>query len=362
MAAAEERVRIAFDAMGGDHGPSVLVEGALMAARDNPDLDIILVGKASKIRTHMRELGLPERRPRVVNADTVVGMAENPKRSLRKKDSSLSVAADLVKKNEADALVTMGNTGAALATTVIKWRNLPGVSRPALAQVIPAPNKPVLLLDVGANVDCRPQHLVDFAIMGAIYAEMALGWANPRVGVLSNGEEDEKGNELSKAVFKELKELRNRKKMNFVGNAEGRDLFSGNFDVIVCDGFVGNVVLKFGESLAAMIITQLKGEILKSPLTALAGMFIQPSLRNFKKQVAPDEFGGAPLLGVNGTCIVGHGSAQAKAVASAIRVAGNVVRGKLNEKIVERVAELGVKPEPNPKEAAAGARAKAEAV
>lgn len=330
------RIRIAFDAMGGDHGPETLVEGALLAAADDR-YDVILCGKASKIRTIMRELGMPERRPRVVNAEQVVGMAEKPKASLKKHDSSLSVAADLVKKGEADALVSMGNTGACLATTVIKWRPLPGVSRPALAQMIPAPERPCLLLDVGANVDCRPQHLIDFAIMGSIYVEHVYGWKSPRIGVLSNGEEDEKGNELSKEV---LRVLRRTKRVNFAGNAEGRDLFSGNFDVIVCDGFVGNVVLKFGEALASMIMTQLKGEILKNPLSAMAALAIQPHLKSFKKQVSPDDMGGAPLLGVNGVCIVGHGSSQAPAVASAIRMAGKVAALELNQLIVDKIAEV----------------------
>ncbi len=334
------RIRVAFDAMGGDHGPEVLVEGALAAALDT-DLDVILVGRNGKIRTIIRELGMPERRPRVVNAEEVVGMAEGPKKSLKKQNSSIAVAAELVKKGEADAVVSMGNTGACMAHTVLKWRILPGISRPALAQIIPVPEHPVLLLDVGANVDCRPRHLIDFAIMGCIYTEHVLGWPNPRLGVLSIGEEDGKGNELSLEVHKEL---RNSGKFNFIGNAEGRDLFSGKFDVIVCDGFVGNVVLKAGEALGQMILTNLKMEILKNPLSALAGLAIGPQLQSFKRQVAPDEFGGAPLLGVNGVCLIGHGASNARAVTSAIRMAAKVVRGKINEKIVARAADY--RPEP----------------
>lgn len=333
-AASPRRIRIALDAMGGDFGAPVNVEGALAVA-DDPNFDIILVGKQSKIRTLMRDIGMPERRPRVVNAETAVGMSEAPKASLRKRDSSLAIAVDLVKKGEADAVVSMGNTGACMANAVVKWRLLPGVSRPALASVIPVPDHPVLLLDVGANVDCRQQHLVDFAIMGSIYAGHIFGRPNPKVGVMSVGEEEGKGNELSTGVYNELK---GSKVINFVGNAEGRDVFSGKFDVIVCDGFVGNVVLKFGESLAKMIMTHLKGEITKSPLTALAAMAINPQLQNFKKQVTPDEFGGAPLLGVNGIFLVGHGSSGPKAISSALRMAAKVVAGNINEKIVKKVA------------------------
>lgn len=327
-------IRIAIDAMGSDHGPEVIVEGALAAAAEC-EHEIILVGKQGKIRKIMREIGMPERRPRVVNAEQAVGMAENPKASLRKRDSSISIAAELVKKGEADAFVSMGNTGACLAATVIKWRNLPGISRPALAQVMPVPGHHVLLLDVGANVDCRPQHLVDFAIMGSIYAQEIFGRSKPRVGVLSIGEEDEKGNELTLTVLKELK----ASKLNFGGNAEGRDVFSGRFDVIVCDGFVGNVVLKFGEALVQMIMGHLKGEISKNVLSSLAALAIKPVFSNFKRQVASDEFGGAPLLGVNGIAIIGHGSSGPNAVKNAILMAAKVAERGVNEKIVAAAAE-----------------------
>lgn len=321
--------------MGGDFGPEVVVEGALAAIKETHH-EIILVGKPGPVRKLMRQIGMPAERPRVVSADEVVGMSENPKASLRKKKSSLSIAADLVKKGEADALVSMGNTGAVLATTVIKWRPLKGVSRPALAQIIPVPGQPVLLLDVGANVDCRPRHLLDFAVMGAIYAEQVFGCKQARVGVLSIGEEDSKGNDLTLSVLKELRKT----KLNVVGNAEGRDIFSGRFDVIVCDGFVGNVVLKFGEAMARMILERLKGEIVKTPLSALAAMAIKPHLVGFKKQMAPEEFGGAPLLGINGVCIVGHGSGNAQAVKSAILMAGRVAERQVNGRILEAIAQL----------------------
>lgn len=329
--------------MGGDFGPEVVVDGALAAIKETPH-EIILVGKPGPVRKTMRKIGMPEKRPRVVNADEVVGMSESPKKSLRKKKSSLSLAAELVKKGEADALVSMGNTGAVLATTVLKWRPLKGVSRPALAQIIPVPGHPVLLLDVGANVDCRPRHLIDFAVMGSIYAEQVFGCKKPRVGVLSIGEEDTKGNDLTLTVLQELKKTR----LNVVGNAEGRDIFSGKFDVIICDGFVGNVVLKFAEAMAKMILERLKGEIVKTPMSALAAMAIKPHLLGFKKQIAPEEFGGAPLLGINGVCIVGHGSGNAQAVKNAILMAGRVAEKQVNGKIIEAIAQL----EPVPAESA----------
>ncbi len=321
--------------MGGDFGPEVIVAGALFALKECPH-EIILVGKPGPVRKAMRQIGMPEKRPRVVNAEEIVGMSESPKKSLRKKKSSLSLAADLVKKGEADALVSMGNTGAVLATTVLKWRPLKGVSRPALAQIVPVPGQPVLLLDVGANVDCRPRHLIDFAVMGSIYAEHVFGRKKPRVGVLSVGEEDTKGNELTITVLRELRKTH----LNVIGNAEGRDIFSGRFDVIVCDGFVGNVVLKFAEAMAKMILERLKGEIGKTPISALAALAIKPHLLGFKKQMAPEEFGGAPLLGINGVCIVGHGSGNAQAVKNAILMAGRVAERQVNGKIIDAIAQL----------------------
>ncbi len=340
-------IAIAVDAMGGDHGPEVVVEGALAAARRASDVELVLVGKAAKIRTIMRRLGMPQRRPRVVHAEQSVRMDEAPKSSLKKKKSSLALAADLVRAGEADALVSMGNTGACLATTVLKWRTLPGISRPAIAQIMPVPGHPVLLLDVGANVDCKPRHLVDFALMGSIYAREVFGRPQPRVGVLSIGEEEGKGNELTRAALQELK----RTPLHVLGNAEGRDVFSGRFDVIVCDGFVGNVVLKFGEALVQTVFDHIKGEISKSLLSALAGLAIRPHFRNFKRQVTPDEYGGAPLLGVGGVCIIGHGSSGPRAVENAILMAATVARRRVNEKIVAeagRLADVGGEARPEP--------------
>jgi glycerol-3-phosphate acyltransferase PlsX len=326
-------VRIAVDIMGGDHGPGVLLEGA-MAAALSPEHEVILVGRRDEIESRLKRMGGAVSRARFVHADQVVDMTLKPKEALRMGDSSIAVCAELVRAGEADALVTMGNTGACMAVTMLKWRKLPGISRPALAQVIPIPNHHVLLLDVGANVDCRPQHLVDFAWMGSIYAAELFDRPRPRIGVLSVGEEEIKGNDLSVATLAELR----RTSLNVVGNAEGRDLFSGRFDVVVCDGFVGNVVLKFGEGLVKMILDHMKGEISKSIVSSLAAMAIKPHFVNFKRQIGPDEFGGAPLLGVNGACIIGHGSSGPRAMQSAILTAAKLVRRRINEKIVEAVA------------------------
>lgn len=325
-----QKIRIAVDAMGGDFGPEVVVEGAL-ASLEASDHEIILVGKPGPIRKIMRRIGMPENRPRVVNADEIIGMAESPKKSLRKKKSSIAVGADLVKKGQAEAFVTMGNTGACLAATLIRWRTLKGISRPALAQIIPAPSHPVLLLDVGANVDCRPRHLVDFALMGSIYAEEIFGLEKARIGVLSIGEEETKGNDLTLSTMAELKKTN----LNFIGNAEGRDLFSGKFDVIVCDGFVGNVVLKFGEAMGQMIMEELKGQISRTVLSSVAALALKPHLVSFKRQVMPEEFGGAPLLGINGVCVVGHGSGDAKAVKNAVLMAAKVAARQVNQKILD---------------------------
>lgn len=327
-------IHIAVDAHGGDDGPEVIVAGAIEAAHEC-EHEIILVGKPGKIRKIMREIGMPERRPRVVTAEQIVGMAESPRASLRKKKSSIAIGAELIKKGEADAFISMGNTGAVMANMVMKLRTLPGISRPALAQVIPVPDHPVLLLDVGANVDCKPRHLVDFAIMGSIYAREVFGLAKPRIGVLSIGEEDGKGNELTIAVGKDLKATN----LNVRGNAEGRDIFSGKFDVIVCDGFVGNVVLKFGESMGRMLMDHLKGEITRDMLGTVAALALRPHLTSFKKRVAPDEFGGAPLLGVNGVVLVGHGSSSPAAVCSAIMMAARLAERGLNEKIIAAAEE-----------------------
>lgn len=328
--------KIAVDAMGCDRGPAEVVQGALDAL-DLIPYDLILVGKQAVLEDLLRAQNLPEeRRSRlsIVSADDVVSMHDSPTEALRKKSSSIFVAAELVRNGEAFGLVSAGNTGATMATTKLRWRALPGVSRPAIATVIPAVNHPCVLIDVGANVDCKPRHLLHFAIMGAVYAQEILHAAKPRVGLLSIGEEATKGNGLTGATT----ELLETSGLNFVGNAEGRDILSGKCDVIVCDGFVGNVVLKFGEGLASHLMTHLRLELKSSWIASLAALAMKPTLRRFARKVDPDEFGGAPLLGVNGVCIICHGSSNPKAIRNAIRVAGESSAHRVNQRIVEDIA------------------------
>lgn len=332
-------MRIALDAMAGDFGPEPLVKGAIQAVEDSRH-HIILVGDAEVLENILNREHALHPRLSVVHADTVVGMDEAPKASLKKKTSSLAVAADLVKRGEADAVVSAGNTGATLACTVQRWRPLAGVSRPTLATVIPVPHHPVVLLDVGANIDCRPQHLMDFAVMGSIYAREIIGRRTPRVGLLNIGSEEGKGNELCLAAWKLLSES----DLNFIGNVEGGDAFNGRVDVIVCDGFVGNVVLKFAEGLISFFTSHLKTELSKSVISTLGALTIKPVFKRVKSQMDSSEYGGAPLLGINGVCIVCHGASGSLAIKNALRMAGECVRHDINGKIMKALSN-GAKPE-----------------
>jgi glycerol-3-phosphate acyltransferase PlsX len=251
------------------------------------------------------------------------------------------VAADLVKSGQADGVVSAGNTAATMAISKLRWRMLPGISRPAIAAIIPSQTHPCILLDVGANVDCKPVHLLHFGAMGAVYARDILGRKNPEIGLLSIGEEEIKGNAQTAAAF----DLFEESKLNFIGNVEGRDILNGRCDVIVCDGFVGNIVLKFGEALAEHILTHLKGRMKASIISSLAALAMRSTLRQFKAAMDPDEFGGAPLLGVNGACIICHGASNEKAIMNAIRVAGEFANNHVNDHIVADVAALGAKVE-----------------
>ena len=333
-------MRIALDAMAGDFGPEPLVKGAIQAVEETRH-HVILVGDAEVLENILNREHALHPRLSIVHADTVVGMDEAPKASLRKRTSSLAVAVDLVKRGEADAMVSAGNTGATLAATVQRWRPLPGVSRPALAAIIPVPQHPVVLIDVGANVDCRPQHLSDFAVMGSIYAREIIGRRTPRVGLLSVGAEEGKGNEVSNTAWKLLSESA----LNFIGNVEGNDLFHGRVDVVVCDGFVGNVVLKVAEGLIAFFSNHVKTEVSKTLLSSLGALTLLPALRKIKNQMDSSEYGGAPLLGVNGVGIVSHGASGAMAIKNAIRTAGDCVRHEINDKIQQALEGGGVKAE-----------------
>ncbi len=331
------RTVIAVDAMGSDRAPRPEVEGALAAARQY-NVEVLLVGREPEVRAELAQhshQGLPVR---IVHASEVIGMQEKPVEAVRnKKDSSLRVAAKLVREGRASAFVSAGNTGAAMTTAILTLRTLQGVDRPALAAVFPtAAGSPCIMLDVGANVDCKPHHLEQFAIMGEIYYRNIFGVSAPRVGVLSVGEEETKGNELTLEAHKLLKAL----PINFVGNVEGRDLYNGNVDVIVCDGFIGNVALKVSEGLVQTVRTMLR-ESLQSTLTRQVGYLLsRRAFSEFKKRLDYTEYGGAPLLGVRGVCIVSHGSSNAHAMKNAIRVAAETARGEINETIEQEVAAL----------------------
>lgn len=309
-------MKIAVDAMGGDDAPRVTVEGAIIAAREY-DISPILVGDETKIRQELSKhnvMGLPIS---IVHASQHVEMHESPSSVVRKKrDSSIWVATKLVKEGEAVAVVSAGNTGASMACGLFNLGALSCVERPAIPTPLPTLSGTAILIDVGANVDCKPSHLFQFAIMGSIYAEEIFGMSNPRVGLLSIGEEDTKGNELTKEVFKLLK----KSKLNFIGNIEGRDVYSGEVDVIVCDGFTGNVALKISEGLSEAVMEFLKKEILSSTLGKLGYALLKPSFSRFKKKVDYAEYGGAPLLGLNGTSIICHGHSSSEAIKNAIQV------------------------------------------
>jgi glycerol-3-phosphate acyltransferase PlsX len=323
---------IAVDAMGGDRGCAPVIEGALAYVREYSD-SVILVGKRERIAEEIPRYKGSSAALSIQEASEVVEMDESPSAALRrKKDSSIRVGIDLVKRGEAEAFVSAGNTGAVMATAMVILGNLPEVERPAIAAVMPTLKGNCILLDVGANVDCKPRQLLEFAIMGNIYAKDILGKGKPRVGLLSIGEEETKGNELTKETYKALEE---ETSLIFVGMVEGRDLFSGNVDVVVCDGFTGNVALKFSEALAEMMGALLREEFSKTIASRLGYLLTRPAFERFRRRVDYSEYGGAPLLGVNGVCIISHGRSTAKAIKNALRVAGECVHNRVLEHIRE---------------------------
>ncbi|HTS13369.1 MAG TPA: phosphate acyltransferase PlsX [Candidatus Limnocylindrales bacterium] len=327
---------IALDAMGGDHAPRAEVEGAILAAREL-DVRIVLVGVEATVRQelskHRQQRGLPIE---IVNATEVITMRDSPSQAFRrKKDSSLHVAARLVHDGKADAVVSAGNTGAVMTVARFVLGTLPSVDRPALAAVFPnMKEKVTVILDVGANVDSKPAQIEQFAVMGEIYYRTIFGVKKPRVALLSIGEEEMKGNELTREAFNRLKHTA----LNFAGNVEGRDVFRGNVDVIVCDGFIGNVALKISEGLVEHIGGMLKKAI-KSSLTSQLGYALSKrAFDDFRKRTDYSEYGGAPLLGVRGITIIGHGRSNPNAIKNAIRVAAELCRSRLNEKIEQELS------------------------
>lgn len=311
-------MRIALDAMGGDYAPAVTVEGALETVREHKDLEIILFGDEEQLKRELRGKKYPHNRIHIQHTSQVVGMHESPITALRKKkDSSIKKAVDAVKNNEADAVVSAGNSGVAMAAALFILGKSEGVDRPAIAATMPTLKGTFVLLDAGANVDCKAENLLEFALMGSAYCKTILERPNPKIALLSIGEEDTKGNELTKEVFHMLK----ASDLNFIGNIEGKDMFLGHADVVVCDGFIGNVVLKTTEGLAEAIMKMLKREISGISVGRVGYLLMKPAIRNFKKKTDYAEYGGAPLLGINGTCIISHGRSSARAIRNAIQVA-----------------------------------------
>ncbi|CVK17707.1 MULTISPECIES: phosphate acyltransferase PlsX [Sporomusa] len=337
-------MRVAIDAMGGDYAPDEIVLGALQAAKAyvNDDVEIVLVGDQSQITQALERHGNgKESNITVHHASEVIDMHESPGAAVRKKkDASVVVATSLVKQGHCDVVICAGSTGAAVAAALLGLGRINGIERPAIATPMPNLTGTTILLDSGANVDSKPKHLVQNAIMGAIYAEYVLNIPSPRVGLLTIGEEESKGNEQVLATYPLLKQLNT---VNFIGNVEGRDIPKGTVDVVVCDGFVGNIVLKFGEGLAKAILQLIKESIKTSGfLTKVASMLVLPALNGLKKKLDYAEYGGAPLLGVNGGFIICHGSSQAKAIKNAIRVAKEFTEQDVVAHIRETIAKEGV--------------------
>ena len=335
-------MRVAVDAMGGDNAPRAVVDGCVQAVARYPQLEeMILVGDETALQAELDRLGGRPDKVRIVHASQVVGMGESPAHALRRKrDSSIARAVDLVRDGEARAIVSAGNTGAAVAATKIKLRTLAAVERPAIATVLPSPRGGFVLIDAGANIDCKPDHLLQFAVMGNIYAREILHRPAPRVGLLSIGEEEAKGNELTREAFRMLE----RAAINFVGNVEGRRLFSEPPDVVVCDGFVGNVVLKTSESVATALQTWLKTELTTNPLRMLGALLSRGAYKSIARTSDYAEYGGAPLLGVNGACIIAHGASSPMAIRNAVRVAiefeSHHVSDRINEEVEQAYAAV----------------------
>lgn len=329
-----ERPIIAVDAMGGDFGPSVVVSGALEASRLH-DLHVLLVGDTPKLEAELQNIDTSNAHFEIVQADDVVHMNEKPSDILRrKKNSSIQVACRLVKEGAAQSVVSAGHSGATVACGMFIMGRLPGVERPALAALLPTEKNPLVVLDAGANVDCRPYHLFQFGLMGDAFARDLLGYAAPRVSLLSIGEEEGKGNTQVKEAYELFKLAQN---LNFVGNAEGRDLFTGNIDVVVCDGFVGNVVVKMSEGLASSLIRMLKGVFSSGFLPALGGMLARGAFKKFASTIDYAEYGGAPLLGLQGLAIVCHGRSNSRAMTNAIKMAGTFARKSTNNRLAETI-------------------------
>ncbi|MGH7197685.1 MAG: phosphate acyltransferase PlsX [Candidatus Omnitrophota bacterium] len=329
-------MRIAVDGMGGDNAPHEIVAGAIEAARAY-NFEIVLVGDQSLLRSELEKHRNVPKGVRIHHAGSVIRMDESAALSVRKKkDASVAICADLAKENLVDAIVTAGHTGAAVVACTLKLRLLEGVERPGIGILFPTLGTPTFLIDVGANIDVKPAHLLQYAIMGDVYFRYLLRKNRPSIGILNIGEEASKGTEF----IKEAHQLLNKSQIHFIGNVEGRDIFNGKVDIVVCDGFVGNVVLKVAESIADVVGKLLKAKIKESWISMAGAMLAKPAFDALRKEVDYAEYGGAPLLGINGTCIISHGSSNARAIRNAIRVAGEFVKYEINQHILESIQNV----------------------
>jgi glycerol-3-phosphate acyltransferase PlsX len=334
----KKKLRVAVDVMGGDHGPEPIVRGAVEAVREHPsEIEAILVGDEAAIGHLIGKLKAGHLGISISHTTTQVEMGEKAVETIRKKpDASIVVALRLLRQGRADAMVSAGNTGATVAASLLNLGRIPGVMRPAIAVIVPTPKDGhCVLLDVGANSDCKPAHLYQFAIMGRTYARFLFGVDTPRVALLNIGEESSKGSDIVQQTFKMLEEQRD--KLNFIGNVEGQDVLRGTADVVVCDGFVGNVILKFAESILGLFVDTTRREVNKSIIRQFGALLIKPVLPRIRQRFNYEEYGGAPLLGVNGIAVIAHGSSSVMAIRNAVEVAARSARLRIQELIREEI-------------------------
>ena len=328
-----DKVKICLDAMGGDNAPASVVEGAILASRDRKaDYEVVLVGDKGRIQRELERLNISNPPFEVAHAPEIVGMDESAAETVRKKkDSSMAVGMRMQKEGKVDGFVSGGNTGAVMATALLTLGHLEGVDRPAIASYFPTEKGVAVVLDVGANADCKARNLYEFGVMGSTYTSYILKRENPRLGLLSIGEESTKGNELTLVSYRLLSES----KLNFIGNVEGHDILKGTCDVVVCDGFVGNIMLKFAESIGSYFYFLIKEELRRSILFRTGAFLLKYPLRSLRKSLDYAEYGGAPLLGVDGVCIICHGKSSPKAIKNAIKLASRMVKEEVNQHIKE---------------------------
>jgi phosphate acyltransferase len=345
-------MRVALDAMGGDYAPGEVVAGAVLAAREL-GAGVILVGPEPAIRAELAKHDTSGLDLTIEHTDEVIGMDEHPAEAVRaKKRNSITLAHELVRDGRAAAAVSAGNSGAVLAAAIFTLRRIRGIDRPAFGGVVPAAGgRQTLVLDMGANTDCKPHYLLQFAVMGDAYMRGVFGVSRPRLGLLANGEEETKGDQLTQQAHQLIKAAAPALGLNFVGNVEGRDINAGTVDVVVCDGFVGNVVLKLSEGLAKMLLETIRRELTAGPVTTVGALLARPAFDRVRKQLDYEEYGGVPVLGVNGVSIISHGRSKAKAIKNAIRVARQAAQTQLPDEIAQGVSTLeGIAALPSPGE------------